>query len=71
MEPISRMTLRLTRSEEARRAPAELEAIAAGLQVHEIAELVAHGRALPDRGSVEALHPDPCPVLGDGEDGEP
>jgi hypothetical protein len=49
MDTISPMNLERTPSEEARYARAELETIAAALQVHELAELVGLGREILGR----------------------
>jgi hypothetical protein len=46
----------LTRSDHARHARAELEAIVAALRVDELAQLVALGRRLLDESSATALH---------------
>jgi hypothetical protein len=41
----------ITASERARHARAELEAIVAALRLHELAELVAHGREILERAA--------------------
>ena len=46
------MNIELSPSENARYARAELEVIASGLRVAELAELVAHARVLLDRDSL-------------------